>query len=307
MRTSLVLALLFALLSSARASGAAELPLKVVTTIPDLADLAREIGGDRVDVQSIAKGTMNVHAVPLKPSSLVAVNRADVFVQMGLSLEHTYVPGLLMKARNPAIQPGKPGFVNCSEGWEALDVPETLSRSQGADLHPLGNPHFNLDPRGGRHMADRILAGLTAVDPEGAESYRARHAAWVERYDAAKRRWDALGKRLARKRVVVYHEDFTYFLRYHGLDVVGTLEPKPGVPPTPRHLGTIVDRMREQDVRVVLTAKWSNNKSVRFVAEKTGALVVEGPVLVDGVPGADSWIEMMDVLHDRLAAALDVG
>ncbi len=302
-RTCLPLSLLLLL---AAPLGARQERLEVVATIPDLADLAREIGGDLVDVTTIAKGTMNVHAVPLKPSTLIAVNRADLFLQVGLSLEHTYVPGLLQKARNERIQPGAPGFVNCSEGWEPIDVPAELSRARAVDLHPLGNPHFNLDPRGGRHIADRVLEGLLRVAPASGDGFRARHAAWVERYERAFERWGALREELRGQRVVAYHSDFDYFLRFHGLVLVGTIEPKPGVQPTPRDLAALVQRMQAEDVDVVLTAAWSNSKNVRFVAEKTGARVVELPVLVGGAPGADSWLDMLDLVHERVATALGV-
>lgn len=302
MRTVARIALCLSLAGVASPQGADR--IRVVATIPDLADLVAQIGGDRVEVTSIAKGTMNVHAVPLKPSTLVAVNRADLFVQIGLSLEHAYVPGLLMKARNPRIDPGAPGFVNCSEGWEPIDVPAEISRRQAADVHPMGNPHFNLDPRGGPHMAERILAGLLRVDPQGADAYRERHAAWTKRYQAASERWKEIGERLRGKKVVTYHNDLDYFLRCYDMRLVATIEPKPGVPPTPGDLADVVGRIRAEGVRAVLTAKWSNTKSVRFVTENTEAEIVELPVLVGGVPGADSWIEMMDLLHARLDEAL---
>ena len=294
--------LLFVLAIGGPRAGADE--LSVVATVPDLADIARAIGGDRVDVTSITKGTMNMHAVPLKPSTLIAVNRADLFLQMGLSLEHAYVPGLLQRAKNARIQPGKPGFVNCSEGWKPLDVPESLSRIRGTDLHPLGNPHFNLDPRGGKHIADRILEALLRVDPDGADDHRARHARWSEGYEASFLRWKELGERLRGQKVVAYHRDFTYFLRFHGIELVGTLEAKPGVPPTPNGLLGLINRMQDENVSVILTARWSNNKTVRFVAEKTAAVIVEAPIMVGGVPGADTWLTMMDSLHESVAKAL---
>ncbi|MDP6837664.1 MAG: metal ABC transporter substrate-binding protein, partial [Planctomycetota bacterium] len=257
--------------------------LSVVATIPDLADLAKEIGGERVTVTSIAKGTMNVHAVPLKPSTLIAVSRADLFLQMGLSLEHAYAPGLLQRSRNPRIQPGTTGFVNCSEGWEPLDVPESLSRSRGTDLHPLGNPHFNLDPRGGKHIADHILSALVRSDPAGAKYYGDRYALWLKAYQAAMTRWTKLTKRLRGTKLVTYHRDFTYFLRFHGIEQVDSLEAKPGVPPKPKDLLRLIERIKSEEIGVILTALWSNNKSVRFVAEKTGATIVEAPIMVGGV------------------------
>ncbi len=281
--------------------------LKVVATIPDLADLARAIGGEHVEVTSIAKGTTNVHSVAIRPSDLVAIDRADVLIEVGLGLEHAYVPAILEKGHNPRIQPGAKGFINCSEGWEALDVPTEVSREQGADLHPLGNPHMNLDPRAGRHMAGRILEGLVRVDPEHQRDYEANHAAWLAKLAPAEERWAEQGAKLRGKKVALYHEDLTYFLRYYGVEVVAKVEPKPGVPPTPRDLAATVQKLRAEGVRWILTAKWSNNKDVRFVAEQSGAQVLELPVLVGGVEGADSWIAMMDKLHDSLTAALAGG
>lgn len=276
----------------------------MVATIPDLQDITEVIGGDRVEVRSIAKGTQNMHAVNLRPSNLVHLSKADLFVQIGLALEHSYVPGLLMQARNPDIQPGAKGFVNCSEGWGAIQIPVSLSRQLGTDLHPMGNPHFNLDPRGGRHIAGQILAGLVRVDPAHRGEYEERHARYVERLTEAEDRWAEVGEKLAGKKVVTYHADFNYLLAYHAMDLLSTIEPQPGVPPTPRDLATLVELMRSEEVRLVMTAKWSNNKAVRFVAEKTGARVFEAPTMVGGIPGADSWIEMMDLLHEGLAEAL---
>jgi len=277
--------------------------LRVVVTIPDLADIAREIGGDRVDdLYTLAKGTMNVHSVPVRPSAVVKMNKADLFVQIGLSLEHAYVPGLLLGSRNDAIQPGAAGFVNCSVGWEPIQVPPTLDRSVSADVHPQGNPHMNLDPKSGRHMAQRILEGFLAVDPDHAEDYRARHAAYVARIARAEERWEALAVPLHGAKVVTYHRDFAYFARATGMEVVCTLEPKPGVPPTPSDLARVVETMKAEGVRVILTARWANGKAVRFAAEKTGATVLEAPVMVEGVPEAKTWIGMMDFLYERLGA-----
>ena len=277
----------------------------VVATIPDLADLAREIGGDRVDVRSLAKGTENVHRVALRPSGLVAVGRAELFLQVGLSLEHAFVPGLLEAARNPRLQPGKPGFVTVSDGFEAIEVPADVSRSDAADVHPMGNPHMNLSPAAGRHMAERVLAGLVAVDPEGRETYTANHRRYLETLSRAEARWAKIGERLRGKRVVVYHREFSYFAAAYDIEVVGEVEPKPGVPPTPSHLAGLVKTIEELGVRAVLTAGWSNDRNVRFLSQRTEAVALEIPTMVGGTKRASSWIELMDELHERLVAVLD--
>jgi ABC-type Zn uptake system ZnuABC Zn-binding protein ZnuA len=281
--------------------------LRVVATIRDLEDIAREIGGERVETKAIADGRENIHFVAVRPSDLIAVERADVFVEIGLSLEHAWVPGLVLSARNERIEPGRPGFVNVSDGWEhLLQVPVTLSRQQGADIHPQGNPHINLDPRAGRHFARQVLEHLCAVDPAGRGSYEERHAAYLERLDAAEARWKPYHEALQGQKVVLYHADFNYFCAANGIEVVGTLEPKPGLAPTPGHLADLIALMREQDVRLILTAAWSNNRNARKVAEQTGARILEAPVMVGGVEGAETWIAMMDWLHEHVAAVLGV-
>jgi len=240
------IALLVLLLGGAPAAEATPDELEVVTTIPDLADIAERIGGDRVSVSSLAKGTQNIHSVQIRPSHLVKMNKADVFIEMGLSLEHAYVPGLLQAARNEKIDPGQPGFINCSEGWKPVEVPEQISRQEAADLHPMGNPHYNLSPDGGRHIADRILEGLSRVQPASEGYFRKRHAAYVKELDEAKKRWAKLAKKLKGEKVVIYHNSFTYFSRAAELDVVDMLEPKPGVPPTPTSLAKTIAKIREE-------------------------------------------------------------
>jgi zinc/manganese transport system substrate-binding protein len=277
--------------------------LKVVTTLPDLADLTAQIGGERVQITSLCRGKENPHAFSAKPSHLVALSKADLFVQVGLSLETAFVPGLLEGCRNPRIQPGRPGFVNCSAGWPALDVPSSLSR-QGGDLHPEGNPHMNLDPRGGRWIADRVLAGLCAVDPASKELFTARHGELVKKLDEATARWSALAAAWKGAPVVTYHQEFDYLIAAYGLARVGTIESKPGIPPTPNHVAELVEAMKRAQCRTVLTAIWSNNDSVARVAEAAGAKVVELPNMCGGIAGTDSWIAMMDLVHQRLAAAL---
>ncbi|TAJ09784.1 MAG: zinc ABC transporter substrate-binding protein [Planctomycetota bacterium] len=277
--------------------------LRVVTTLPDLADIARRIGGERVEVTALIKGTENLHAVVAKPSMLVALSRADVYVQVGLSLESSWAPGLLESARNAALAPGKPGFVNGSDGWEALDVPADLSR-KGGDLHPQGNPHLNLSPRGGRHLAARILAGLVANDPAGRAAYEKAHAAYAVELDAAEARWKEAAQKLRGVAVATYHQEFEYLARETGIEIVGHVELKPGVPPTPAHIVELVDALRAKQARLVLTAAWSNNRQVAQVAEQTGARVVELPVAVSSAKGADTWIGMMDQIHARLVDAL---
>ncbi|MFN0008878.1 MAG: metal ABC transporter substrate-binding protein [Planctomycetota bacterium] len=294
---------LFLTLAPVLSPAAAADKLKVVCTIEDLADIVREIGGDRVDVTTIARGKENLHLVQARPSHLIAVSRADVFVQVGLSLEAAFVPGLLEGARNPKIQPGQPGFVSMSEGWEAIQVPASLSR-QGGDVHPQGNPHMNLDPRAGRHMAARVLAGLSAVDPRSKDVYAKRQTDYLGRLGAAEERWAALAKAWAGKKIVVYHKEYDYLATADGLKILGTIEVKPGIPPTPNHVAELVDTMKREHADAILTAIWSNNDNVARIADATHVKVVELPNQCGGMPGTEQWIGMMDLVHQRLAEAL---
>jgi len=197
-------------------------PLRVVATIEDLAGLVRTIGGERVDVTVLARDGQNLHGVRVRPSHLVAVSKADVFVQVGLSLEHAWVPGLLEAARNSRVQPGGAGFVDAGAGFPAIDVPVVLDRSQGADVHPDGNPHVNLSVDGAPHFAARILERLVALEPAHADAFRANHAAWLAEYQSARERWDALAaefRRVAELRgaplaVAQYHREFDYLLAF---------------------------------------------------------------------------------------------
>jgi zinc/manganese transport system substrate-binding protein len=282
---------LAAFVGFAHANPAAD-KLRVVATIPDLADVVREIGGDRVDVVSITKGRENLHLVSGLPSHMIAISKADLFVQVGLSLEVAFVPSLMETARNKRIQPGQPGFVNVSEGWEALDRPTNLSRQAG-DVHPPG-----------KLFAQRILEGLVRIDPDSKAAYEARFESYSKRLDEAAARWTEAEKSWVGKRVVVYHQEYNYLCRAGGIEIVGTIEVKPGIPPTPNHLAGLVATMKRSGCTTILTAAWSNDDEVAQVAKATGAKVVELPNQCGGGQGTETWIGMMDVIHGKVGAAL---
>ena len=298
-----------ALLAPARspthqASAAAE-PLKVVATIPDLGELARSIGGERVAVTTLTRGTENLHAVTARPSHLVALNRAELFVQVGLSLESAFVPGLLEGARNRRIQPGSPGFVNASEGFEPLGVPDSLSR-KGGDVHPRGNPHMNLDPGAGELMASNIHAGLVRVDPGSKALYDRNLESWLARLAEARKRWEEQASAFKGQKIAVYHQEYEYLAKRYELRIVAAVELRPGIPPTPNHMARVIETLKQEGVRVLLVAPWADNSDARRVAE---AAVLELVVLPNqaGSAGMADWIAMMDVLHKRLAAAFAPG
>lgn len=276
--------------------------LRVVTTIPDLADISRRIGGERVDVQSICKGLENPHFVSVKPSHLVAMSRADVFVQVGLSLEVAFVPGLLENCGNDRIQPGKPGFINTSEGWVPLDVPVVADRKLG-DVHPQGNPHLNLSPQGGRQMARRILEGLCAVDPASKAGYEQRYTAYTKELEQAEQRWAKQSANWKGRKICVYHQDFIYLSHAYGLQIVGNVEPQPGIPPTPSSLASLITRLRKESDVCLLSASWARRATLEEVRDQANVRLVELPNMCAGLPGTESWIAMMDLVHQRLAEA----
>ncbi len=297
----LLLCLVMACVLGAPASASPD-KLKVVATIEDLADIVRTIGGDRVDVTTIARGRENLHQVNTRPSHLVAMSRADLFVQVGLSLETAFVPGLLENSRNEKIQPGAPGFVNCSQGWSALEVPGAISRKSG-DVHPQGNPHMNLDPRGGKQIAERVFEALCRLDPASKAAYQTRFDDYSKQLAHAAERWARIGSDWRGKKLVVYHQEYNYLAATYGIEIVGSIEERPGIPPTPNHLAELVARMKRDNVRVIATATWSNGREVSEVARATEARVVELPNQCGGARGTETWIGMMDVMHEKLQAA----
>ena len=200
--------------------------LKVVTTIPDLADMTKQVGGDLVDVTSFATGVEDIHAVPMKPSFAVILNRADVVILMGLEAEHAFLPALLEAARNPKIQRDQPGYIDCSVYVTPLEVPSRIDRSLG-DQHPMGNPHINLDPVLGKAMVRAIADGLGRNDPEHASDFKKNAAAYLAKLDAAIARWEKEAAPLKGKKLVSYHPDLLYFAERFGMVPFGTIEIRP--------------------------------------------------------------------------------
>ena len=278
-------------------------PLNVVTTIPDLADIVREVGGDEVKVRCVAKGRENLHSVRLRPSHLVMTARADLFVQVGLALEHGWVPGLLESARNSKIM--RDGPLNVGTGWPKLvEIPVTLDRRAGVDIHPLGNPHINMHPDFGSFAGRKIRDRLKAMRPEQAGKFDKNLAAYEKRIAAHRKRWAEAAKLLKGRKVVQYHKEFSYLCGANGILMVGALEPQPGVPPTPGHLAQITKGMRELGVTVILHGPWTPGRVAEDAAKRAGAKAVELPVMTQRDGG--TWLGFMDRLHEGLLGAWDL-
>ena len=287
-------------LLAAAATGADK--LKVVTTIPDLADMTRQIGGDQVDVTSLATGVEDIHAVPMKPSFAVTLNRADAVVLLGLEAEHAFLPALLEAARNPKILRDTPGYIDCSIYITPLEVPLRIDRSLG-DVHPMGNPHYNVDPVMGKEAARAIADGLSRLRPEHEADFKKNLAAFEAKLDAAIARWEREAAPLRGKKLVSYHPDLIYFAERFGMEPVGTIEIRAGVDPTPGHIADLEERMRREKVDLVVRELHYPAGLAETVAQKTGAKLVELPVMVGGVPEAKDYISFIDYdLHTMLKA-----
>lgn len=306
MKTTLkgfALAALLAAAGAAPARGA----VRVVTTITDLADLTRVIGGDRVSVEAIAKGTQDPHYLQAKPSYLVALHRADLFIVVGLELEVGYVPLLIQGARNPAIVPGKPGYLEASRDIPVIGRPTgPVSRAQG-DVHPQGNPHYWLDPENAKIIAAEIAGALSTVDPEGRKVFEANLKGFDAEIDRRMEGWKAKLAPFAGTPIVTYHQEFDYFAKRFGLVMLDYVEDRPGIPPSAPHLADLAEEMRAKKVRVILTSPYYENQPGERVAEETGAKLLELPTSVGGADRTDHYVDVIDRIVAALVAALAGG
>jgi ABC-type Zn uptake system ZnuABC Zn-binding protein ZnuA len=319
-------------------------PIQVAATIPNLGSIAREVGGDQVQVTTIATGQQDPHFVDPKPSFIVLLRRADLLVVNGLDLEVGWVPPLTQGARNRRIQPGEDGYIDASRRIAVLEVPAgPLSRSQG-DVHPYGNPHYLGDPLNAEIVAGQLAEAFTSLRPEAAAHFEARRADFVKRLHIAMFGAPLVeevggARRLARSgelesflattgpdgrplsgmvggwmgrlrqargaRVVTYHRDATYFAQRFGLDVVDFVEPKPGIPPSARHLAELTERLKHGDVRMIITRPYVEGRSTDALAERTGVPVLVLPMEVDGAPEATDYLKLYDFIASRIAASLE--
>jgi len=340
--TFLVLALVFVAGVAFCAPAPAAATVNVVTTLPAYASIASSIGGDRVEVSSIATGEQDAHFVKAKPSYALSLRRADLFVTTGLDLE-LWAPSLVDKSGNTKIRDGQPGFVSASQGVHLLDVPSALSRSAG-DVHIYGNPHIYTSPINAKVIAGNIAAGLQRIDPDGAAVYQANLQAFRQRIDKAlygdallevldaatldplardgklipflqsqkldgqplvNRLGGWLGKAQGSfygKKIVAYHKNWIYFTTLFGLTIADYVEPKPGIPPSAKHVHSLIDLMEQQQVSVLFAASYFAEHQVRSIAERTSATAVIVPIGPEDV-GPDGYFDLIDGWVDDLSDA----
>jgi ABC-type Zn uptake system ZnuABC Zn-binding protein ZnuA len=286
---------------AARPAGA---QLKVVTSTTDLYDIAKAVGGNRITATHISEGYQDPHFVEAKPSFVLQLRNADVWAFVGLDLEIGWMPLLLDGARNPRIRQGGTGYLDVSRAIPLLDVPSgNVDRSQG-DVHPLGNPHYWLDPENGRRIARLFKARFTELDPQGATAYDANEKNFEARLNTTERTWRGELAKIKGQPVVAWHTSWRYFAEYTGMNIVGFMEPKPGVPPSPAHLAGLIQTMKRTGAKVIVMEPFYDRKTADFVAARTGAKVLILPPSVGGIKGVGDYISVMDYDVRQLANAL---
>ena len=296
---SITSALALVLAFAARADAA----LKVVATTSEYGALATQLGGDRVSVTTIAKPTEDPHFVDARPSQIVALSRADALIEGGAELEIGWLPPLLEGARNGKILAGAPGRIVGSEGIQLVDIPAAADRSQG-DTHLAGNPHFMLDPMNAKVVAEHLVRVFSALDPGGAATYKTNLTQFESALAIKMKEWTAALAPFAGKPIVTYHPTWRYFGRRFGLVSDTYLEPKPGIPPSPPHLAEVMQKMKAQNIHVLLVEPYQPRKTAEAVASRTDAQVVDVCQFPGGLPGTDTYISLIDADVKRIAQAL---
>src|SRR5882672_10093691 len=291
MRTlKLFLVFLLALPAVAGAQG----KLNIVTTTEDLASIAREIGGDRTTVESIARGYQDPHFVEAKPSFILKLQRADVLIAVGRDLEIGWLPPLLTQSRNGKIQLGGPGYLDASLNAAILEMPTgQITRAEG-DVHPLGNPHYWLDPENGKRIAKEIADKFDQLRPNDRAYFDQRLNDFTTRLDTAEKRWLAMMAPYKGTKVVTYHRSFPNFSERFGLEIIGYVEPRPGIPPTPQHTLDLINEMKRQKVKVVLVEPYFDLKTPTAIGRETGARVLVMPPSVGGVKETSDYFKLFD-------------
>lgn len=277
--------------------------VNVVATLPVFGALAQEVGGDRVEITTLARGNQDPHFLDAKPSYVVALNKADLLIEGGLDLEVGWLPPILVQSRNGKIQPNNPGNVNAAQGLNILEVPKTaVDRSMG-DVHPLGNPHAWLDPRNAKLIAANIYQHLAKVDPEGKDYYEGRLKEFLARLNQKLAEWEPLIQKIRGKKVVTYHRSFSYFADWTGLVVADFIESKPGIQPSSKHIDDLIKTIPQEGVKAILAESFYPKKVPEYLAEKASIPFLMLPTDTDEM-GVTSYFGLIDYLLREIAKAV---
>ena len=289
-------------LGAAVAARPAEAKLRVAASIETLADLCRQVGGDRVEVTALSHGYQDPHFVEAKPSLVLTLNRADALVYVGLDLEIGWLPPLVQQSRNERIQRGQAGNIDASTAIKVEDVPSIPADQLRAlgDIHPLGNPHYWIPPKNARGIARLCAQRFSELDSAGASAYQAALAAFERRLDAKEKEWAQTAAPLRGIKVVTYHKSWSYLAGWLGMQEVGYVESKPGIPPTASHTGQLIDLMRKSNVRLVIVESFYPSNLARFVAENGHARLVVAPSDVGATSAIRSYFDLVDAVLQAL-------
>jgi zinc/manganese transport system substrate-binding protein len=293
-----------ALMFSFSAFAGAQSKLNVIATTEDLASIAAEVGGDHITVESIAKGYQDPHFVEAKPSFILKLQKADILILVGRELEIGWLPVLINQSRNAKIQQGAPGYLDASLQARILDVPSgQVTRAEG-DVHPLGNPHYWMDPENGKIIAKEIFDTLVKMRPNERSYYEPRLNDFMSRVSAGEKRWLDMMAPYKGTKVVTYHRSFSNFADRFGLNVVGYVEPKPGIPPTPQHNLDLINQMKKDNVKIVLVEPYFDVKTPNAIGRDTGAQVLIMPPSVGGTKDVTDYIKLFDSNINMLVTAI---
>ena len=280
--------------------------ISVLTTTEDLKSITEAIGGAKVDVDSLARGYQDPHFVAAKPSFMMKAKNADLFMVIGLELEIGYEELIINGSRNQKIRIGQPGYLDVSEGVNLLEVPTTtkIDRSMG-DVHPMGNPHYWLDPENVKMVAYNIAKRLSELSPGNAPYFQENLASFDKKMDEKMAEWNKKMEPFKGRKIAIYHRSWPYFVDRFGLVIACELEPKPGIPPSPAHLKEVIDIIKRDKVGVILMEVFYDEKPAQFVAGQTGAKVIVVPNSVGGTKDANDYFSLMDTIINKLADAFN--
>ncbi|HXG23574.1 MAG TPA: metal ABC transporter substrate-binding protein [Chthonomonadales bacterium] len=278
--------------------------INVITTDTTLADIARRVGGDKVRVESLSRGTDDPHQVEPRPSMIVKLARAQVFARIGMDIDK-WADSVLERAGNTQILRGGKGYADCSLNLKVMEIPPAKLDPSMGDIHIYGNPHYLLDPANGILAAGNIAAALIRVDPGNQPYYHQRFQEFGKEIVQRLKRWNAMLAPYKGTEVTVYHRTWVYFMARFGLKEYGTIEPKPGIPPSPGHINELVRRMKQDRIRLVLCENFRSRRFPDLICQQTGAKAVYVPTAVEGEPGIDSYFRLFDTIVGRIADALE--
>ena len=282
------------LLTAAAGITQAASKLNVMTATQDLASLAREVGGDLINADSIAMGYQDPHFVEPKPSFLLKLQKADLLVVVGLQLEIGWLPPLITQSRNAKIQVGAPGYLDMSQSCQILEIPTgQVTRAMG-DVHPLGNPHYWLDPDNGRRIAKALAAKFSEMQPANAAAFAQHYADFDKRLAAAEKGWEAKMAPYRNRKVVTYHRSWPNFCDHFGLQVVDYVEPKPGIPPSPVHTLEVINTMKREGIKLILVEPYFDLRAPNKIAQDVGGQVAVLLPSVGGVKQVTDYFQLFD-------------